>query len=431
MVALWAAALVSTTSLVVWLWLVFLRGRFWRIGPDIVLRCEASQPKPGGPWPPVSVVVPARNEADALPHTLPTLLRQDYPGPFHIFLVDDRSEDDTGRVAQEVAADLGAGERLTVLQGRPLPQGWAGKLWALHQGIQASAATGSPYLLLTDADIAHRPGVLRALVAKAQTEDADLVSLMAMLRVESAWERLLIPAFVYFFAKLYPFRWVKAPSKATAGAAGGCLLLRREALERAGGLQPIASALIDDCALARRIKSSGRPGGGRLWLGLTHDVHSLRPYHGLAGVWGMVARSAFAQLGFSPLVLAGTVLGMVLTYLVPPLAGLSGLLAAMAGAPQALAWWLACTGLAAWGLMAGSYLPMVRWYRLPGLLAPLLPVAGALYTAMTVDSALRWWRGLGGAWKGRTYGPVRAEQGPEKQRAGARDQEGHASRDPK
>ncbi len=430
MAAFWMAALVSTLSLMVWLWLVLLRGRFWHIGPDMVLYCQVPQPPPGSPWPAVSVVVPARNEADVLPHTLPTLLRQDYLGPFHVFLVDDRSEDNTGRVAQEVAARLGAGERLTVLQGRPLPQGWAGKLWALHQGVEASAATGSPYLLLTDADIAHRPGVLQALVAKAQAEDADLVSLMAMLRVESAWERLLIPAFVYFFAKLYPFRWVTSPRKATAGAAGGCLLLRREALERVGGLQPIASALIDDCALARLIKAGGRWGGGRLWLGLTRDVHSLRPYHGLAGVWSMVARTAFAQLGFSPLLLAGTVLGMVLTYLVPPLAGLSGLLAAMAGAPQALAWWLASTGLAAWALMAVSYLPMVRWYRLPVPLAPLLPVAGALYTAMTVDSALRWWRGLGGAWKGRTYGPGRAEQGPADQSAGARDQEGYAFRDP-
>lgn len=399
-IALWIAALVSGASLLAWAYLVAGRGRFWLTDQRLPL---APGDVEGLAWPAVSVIVPARNEAEVLPRTLPTLLRQDYPGPFHLFLVDDASEDATADMARWVARDVGASQRLTVVAGEPLPSGWTGKLWALEQGVRASAGGAAPFLLLTDADIAHPPGGLRALVLKAEAEDLDLVSLMAHLRAETLWERLLIPAFVYFFAKLYPFRWVSDPRRATAAAAGGCVLLRRAALERAGGLEPISSAIIDDCALARLIKERGRPGGGRLWLGLSREVRSLRAYGGLAGIWGMVARSAFAQLNYSPLLLLGTVVGMLLVYLVPPLAALAGLIALGLGLPTAPSGWLAAAGLAAWAAMAGSYLPMLRWYGLSPLLAPLLPLTAALYTLMTADSALRSWRGRGGAWKGRTY----------------------------
>lgn len=401
--ALWFAGAVSGLSLLAWAYLVAGRGRFW-------LTDQRLPPAPAeadlSPWPSVSVIVPARNEAEVLPRTLPTLLRQDYPGPFHVFLVDDQSKDGTAEAARWAAGQAGAQDRLTVVPGRPLPPGWTGKVWALEQGVRASARAGSDLLLFTDADIAHAPHVLRSLVLKAEGEGLDLVSAMAHLQTATAWERLLIPAFVYFFAKLYPFRWVNDRRRPMAGAAGGCLLLRRSALERAGGLAPISAAVIDDCALAALVKGRSRPEGGRLWLGLSREVRSLRPYEGLRGVWNMVARSAFAQLGYSPLLLAGTVAGMLLLYLVPPLAAVGGLIAIGLGLPAAPAALLAASGLAAWAAMAGSYLPMLRWYGLPSLLAPLLPVAGLLYTLMTVDSARRSWRGEGGAWKGRTYGPA-------------------------
>ena len=416
-----ASALVSSASLLAWAWLVGARGVFWRTDQRLSLRppekdrlpatevpgfdtsAEAQEPVPGEcfDWPAVSVVVPARNEADVLPRTLPTLLRQDYPGAFHVFLVDDHSEDGTAEVARQTAATTGAAERLTVISAQPLAQGWTGKLWALQQGVHASEITGSEFLLLTDADIAHSPDSLRALALKARTGRLDLVSLMARLRVETLWERLLIPAFVYFFAKLYPSRWASDPRKSTA-AAGGCILVSRDALEHAGGLEPIAGALIDDCAPAGRIKRHGGPAGGRIWLGLTQMVRSLRDYKSLAPIWNMVARTAFAQLNFSLLLLLGTVAGMLFVYLVPPLSALGGL-AALFLSQEAVAMWLAATGLAAWTLMAVSYTPMLRWHNTSRLFAPLLPVTATLYTLMTVESALRWWRGKGGAWKGRTY----------------------------
>ncbi len=410
-VVLWAGLVAGATSLVVWAYLAFGRGWFWRTAhrlPEV-----PPSPPEGFRWPPVAGIIPARNEAQALPHTLPTVLGQDYPGAFRVFLVDDRSEDGTAAVARQAASGVGASERLTVVAGGPLPSGWAGKVWALQQGYlalrQAQEAVHGPdmpeFLLLTDADIAHSPGSLRSLVLKAVLEGLDLVSLMARLRAKSFWERLLIPAFVYYFAKLYPFGWANDPRRRTAAAAGGCVLLRREALERAGGFQPIASAIIDDCALARLIKTAGRPQGGRTWLGLTHTVNSLRAYDSLAHIWDMVARTAFVQLRYSAALLLATVVGMVLVYLVPPVAALGGL--AMAGTGGgALAWGLAGAGMAAWALMAGTYLPMLRWYSLPAWLALLMPLTALLYTLMTVDSALRYWRGKGGAWKGRAYARV-------------------------
>ena len=420
-------ALVGSISLVAWLWLVVGRGWYWRTDQQLT-----PQTLPSGEqfdWPAVSVIVPARNEADVLPDSLPTLLQQDYAGQLRVFLVDDRSEDGTSSVAQHLASDADANERLTVVQGEPLTPGWTGKLWALHQGVNASEPTSSEFLLLTDADITHPPDSIRNLVLKAQNQRLDLVSLMARLRVEAMWERLLIPAFVYFFAKLYPFRWANARRRSTAAAAGGCILVRRDALNTSGGLESIASKLIDDCALAGRIKHHSKsPRGGRTWLGLTQDVRSLRTYDGLDPVWDMVARTAYAQLNYSPFILMGTVLGMLLLYLVPPLSAVGGLIALASTQESAMSIWLIAVGLAAWMLMAGSYLPMLRWHDTSPLYAPLLPFVGVLYTLMTIASAIRSWRGKGGAWKGRTYKAPNAPSKRSKATAQVGKEPDHASK---
>lgn len=378
----------TAVATLVWAGLAWGRGGFWRTSERL------PGPAPLGDWPPVAIIVPARNEAALLPITLPSLLSQDYPGPFRVFLVDDNSSDDTAEVAREAARRAGLAERLTVVPSRPPPPGWRGKVWAMAQGMAAARESGAPaYLLFTDADIRHPPDSLRRLVSLAEARGLDTASAMVMLRAEGTWERLLVPPFVYFFAKLYPFAWVNDPRRRTAAAAGGCLLVRREALEQMGGLEVIAGAVIDDCALARAVKERGRPGGGCLWLGLADDIHSLRLYHGLSGVWEMVARSAYAQLGYSPALLALTVAGMLLTYLAPPLAALLGLTKRRR--------WPLLGGLLGWGVMSFTYLPMLRWYRLPAWWAPTLPLAALLYTLMTVDSARRHWQGRGTNWRGR------------------------------
>ena len=404
-----ASALVSSASLLGWLWLVLARGLFWRTDQ----RLPPGTPERGRilDWPGVSVVIPARDEAGILPSTLPSLLGQDYPGAFHVFLVDDQSQDGTSETARQIADDVGAGDRLTTVHGQPLPSGWTGKVWALQQGVRASERTESEFLLLTDADIAHAPDNLRKLVAHARSRRLDLASVMARLRVQTVWDRLLIPAFVYFFAKLYPFRWASDPGRSTAAAAGGCLLVRRAALGRSGGLKRISNALIDDCALAGLIKKGkGEEGAGRTWLGLSQGVRSQRAYGSLKPTWDMVARSAFAQLSFSPFLLTLTVLGMLFLYVVPPLAALGGLVAVVVR-PGGASVSLFGTGLAAWALIGGSYVPMLRWHGTSPLFAPLLPLAAGLYTLMTVDSAVRWWRGRGGGWKGRTYDPAGPQSG--------------------
>jgi hopene-associated glycosyltransferase HpnB len=284
-IALLIAGLISAGSLLTWAWLVLGRGWFW--WTDQKLELHPGVATKDLDWPSVSVVVPARNEAHILSETLPTLLKQSYPGLFHIFIVDDHSEDGTGEVSRKLAQESAATDRLTVVAAEALPPGWTGKLWALQQGFKASQRLNANFLLLTDADVAHSPHSLTALVSNAQTEGLDLVSVMVQLRVANLWERLLIPAFVFFFGKFYPFHWVSNPGKRTAAAAGGCVLLRREALEHAGGFRRIASAIIDDCALAKLIKGEGRPEGGKLWLGLSQDIRSLRSYNGLgeSGLW--------------------------------------------------------------------------------------------------------------------------------------------------
>ncbi|MER5812737.1 glycosyltransferase [Streptomyces sp. NPDC002033] len=391
-------------SLAAWLWLTLAQGMFWRTDVRLPPRTAPAR------WPSVAIVVPARDEAGVLPLSLPSLLAQDYPGEARIVLVDDGSTDGTADLAACLAAEQ-PGLPLTVVSPRDPPPGWTGKLWALRHGIAHAraglfparvdgsagpgeeAGAGAPeFLLLTDADIAHEPDSLRELVAAATSAGLDLVSQMARLRVVSPWERLVVPAFVYFFAQLYPFRRINRPAARTAAAAGGCVLLRTGAAVRAGIPDSIRQAVIDDVSLARAVQRSG----GRIWLGLAERVDSVRPYPALGDLWRMVSRSAYAQLRHRPMLLAGTVAGLVLVYLVPP----GALLAGLAAGRPAVAW----AGGLAWLLMAGTYLPMLRYYRQPAVLAALLPLTALLYLLMTVDSAVRHYRGRGAAWKGRTYG---------------------------
>ena len=386
MLALWG---IVAASLAAWIGLLAGRGSFWRVSPR--LEPSASSAKARS----IVAVIPARNEAEILPRTLPSVLTQDYSESFRVALVDDRSEDGTAQVARATAESAAAGDRLQVVSGQPLPDGWSGKVWAMSQGV--AVAGDAEFIWFTDADIAHEPWVLRALAERAEEAGLDLVSTMATLRVDSAWDRLLVPAFVYFFAKLYPFRFVGSPTRRTAGAAGGCILVRRSTLERIGGLASIRSALIDDCALGRRIKRAG----GRLWLGFSRGVRSVRGYGSLSSVWNMVARSAYTQLGHSPLKLLGTIIGMLFLYALPPIACLGGAVALAFGETTAIP--LVAIGGATWGLMAASFIPILRHHGVGVWRARWLPVAGVLYTAMTVSSAWRHARGRGGIWKGRTY----------------------------
>lgn len=390
-IGLWLAFL----SLTIWVILLGFWGQFWRCDQQLT-RQETDLPM----FPAICAVVPARNEADLLPVTLRSLLNQDYPGHLSVVLVDDSSTDGTANVARDVAQELDKTEQLRVLSGQPLPSGWTGKLWALHQGIQyAQTLTPPPdYVLLTDADIEHDALNLRCLVAKAQQEDLDLVSLMVRLRCESFWEKLLIPAFVFFFQKLNPFPWVNDPTKPTAAAAGGCILMTREALTRIGGIEVVRDALIDDCALAQAVKSRRftlSPSSPKIWLGLTDSTHSLRPYPSLSTIWDMIARTAFTQLNYSLGLLIVTVIGMILVYIVPPVCAIFGLLTGN--------WLVAIAALSTWLVMAYAYLPTIRFYGCSPALALCLPGIAFLYTLMTVDSAVRHWQKRGGTWKGRVY----------------------------
>ncbi|MFE2815005.1 glycosyltransferase [Streptomyces nigra] len=379
-----AYAWTAAGSLAAWLWLLLFQGFFWRTDVRLPRRTEP------GEWPSVCVVVPARDEAAVLPASLPSLLAQDYPGRAEVFLVDDGSSDGTGELARRLARERG-GLALTVDSPGEPPAGWTGKLWAVRHGIGLARARDPEYLLLTDADIAHAPDSLRELVAAARTGGFDAVSQMARLRVDSLWERLVVPAFVYFFAQLYPFRRIGRTGTRTAAAAGGCVLLRTEAAVRARIPDAIRGAVIDDVALARAVKR----GGGRVWLGLADRVDSVRPYPRLADLWRMVSRSAYAQLRHQPALLLGTIAGLALVYLVPPVAVAFG--AASGDGVTAV------LGGLAWLVMTGTYVPMLRYYRQPLWPAPLLPVTAFLYLLMTADSAVQHYRGRGAAWKGRTY----------------------------
>ncbi len=376
-----ATLVLSALVLAVWIYLLLGRGFFWRLG-------EEPAPEPPRRWPRVAAIVPARDESETVGRAVASLLAQDYPGEFSVVLVDDHSQDGTAGIAREAAAASGKSEKLRVVSARALPPGWSGKLWALSEGVLAAAEaakTGNPpeLYLFTDADIGHHRQNLSELVARLEEGGLDLASLMVELHCRSQAEKFMIPAFVWFFAMLRPFSWVNDPDRRTAAAAGGCILVRRSAYERIGGYAAIHGELIDDCALAREVKR-----GGRIWLGLTRKTVSLRSYPRLRQVWDMVARTAYEYLDFSPWKLLGTMLGMSLAFLAPPVLALAG------GASA----WLA---LAAWAMMALAYAPMLSFYRAGLWRAPLLPAVALLFLGATLDSARRHIRGQGGLWKGR------------------------------
>ena len=381
---LWA----TVFSLVGWLYLTFGNGRFWHA--DQRLDGERLDSLTAKHWPTVVAIVPARNEADVIERTLSSLLDQDYPGEFHVVLVDDQSDDHTGDLARQLADQHVAGTRLTVQIAEDRPRDWLGKMWAVHTGVQFAEKhwPEATYQYLTDADIEHSPGNLRELVSKARSKGLDLVSLMVRLHCKSTWEKLLIPAFVYFFQQLYPFPLINDPHSPVGGAAGGCMLVRARTLKQLGGIEAIRGEVIDDCALGLVIK-----GKGKIWVGLTDSERSIRPYNGLTDIWQMITRTAYTQLKYSPLILMSTVIGLALVYLLPPLITLTwpihqndsgGILAAFA-----------------WGLMVYTFQPTLRLYALPPTFGFVLPVAALFYLVMTIDSARRHWLRIGGQWKGR------------------------------
>ncbi len=367
----------------IWLYLLLGRGMFWRARE----RDDAERIPEPAHWPSVTAIVPARNEADVIERSVGSLLAQDYPGVFRIVVVDDQSEDGTG----EVARSLNTGGKLAVVAGGARPGGWTGKLWAMSQGAAHAAGNDAPdYLWFTDADIAYTPDNLRRLVERAEARHLVLTSLMAKLSCITAAEHFFIPAFVYYFEMLYPFAWVNHANDTTAAAAGGCMLVRRNALEAAGGLAAIKSAIIDDCALGRLMKTQGP-----IWLGLTDRAMSIRPYADMGSIRRMVSRSAYAQLNYSPLLLAGTLAGLALMFLAPPSLAVFG-----AGV-------LRMAGLLAWAIMAVSFIPMLRFYGRSRFWGLALPLIGVLYAAFTLDSAVQYWRGRGGMWKGRAQAMAR------------------------
>jgi len=385
---------VGCLSLAIWLYLAIARGNFWRLQKfdNDVAKHESLIA-----WPSVVAIIPARNEAATIAQALASLLKQNYSGEFSIVLVDDHSEDATVQMARQAARELNAESLTTICAAAPLPAGWTGKLWALNEGVRRGAALLRPssattevyeptYYWFTDADIVHAPDTLPRLVARANRDHLDLASLMVLLQAKTLPERALIPAFLFFFLKLYPPRWIANPNARTAGAAGGCILLRRDALERIGGFAAIRYEVIDDCALARAVKRSG----GRLWMGLTRASISLRAYTTFREIRDLIARTAFTQLHYSPLLLLGTVLAMFLTYLAP-----IALLLAHDPAPRIL-------GASAWLLMSLLYLTTVRFYRLSPAWAATLPLSAAFYSYATVLSAARYYLGRGAQWKGRS-----------------------------
>lgn len=380
----------AAAALAAWIGLLCLRGGFWRVEPRID-GASGAAPVPEN-WPGVAAIVPARDEAETVGAAVRSLAEQDYPGRFSIVVVDDDSSDGTAGVARDARGDAD----VAVIPSGPLAEGWKGKTWALSRGHAHVAAErpGIRYLWLSDADVVHPPDMLRALVCETEARSLDLLSLMVRLSAESFWERLLMPPFVFFFRKLYPFAWVNDPGRRIAAAAGGCVLLRRSALDRIGGIGAIRDALIDDIALARAVKP-----GGPIRLALTGGSRSIRRYRSLGGIWTMVARSAFELLRNSALALVGTVVAMTIIYLVPPVLVLSSPFHGdLAGA---------VLGAAAWIAMALAAYPTGRLYGLSPWAGLALPVAAAFYVAMTIDSVHRHWTGCGRAWKSRVYAAER------------------------
>ncbi len=366
--------------LLIWAYLLLAHGRFWQ-----VCRHIASPREPAKVCDRIAVVIPARNEAEVVGRSIGSLLNQTCSEFLHVFLVDDASTDSTAQIARETAASKGKAEALIVIDGQPLPEGWSGKVWAMQQGVERARALNPRFLLLTDADIIHEPDSISTLVGIAEAGHYDLASYMVKLHCETLAERFLMPAFVFFFFKLYPPSWIVNPQRRTAGAAGGCILLRPEALDGIGGLTAIRNEIIDDCALARQVKRSG----GRLWLGLSNSAKSIRPYRSLGEIGRMISRTAFNQLHHSWVLLFLSLLGLTMTYLLPVLLLFSH------------DWLARGLGAAAWLAMAVSYLSMIRFYKLNLLWSMALPLIALYYMAATLNSALQFWAGRGGEWKGR------------------------------
>ena len=363
-------------SLVVWAVLFFSRGDFWRSGPVL-------PPATPTRWLRVTAVIPARDEAEHIEATLRSLLAQEFGGVLQVVLVDDNSTDGTGALAEGIGA---TDARLRVVPGRPLEPGWSGKMWAVSQGLEQPEARAADYVLLTDADIVHAPGHLAALLAHAEQSGHGLVSEMVRLRCETFEERATLPAFVFFFAMLYPFAWVNDPKRRTAAAAGGTMLVSGEALRRVDGVSRIRTALIDDVALAQQVKREGFT----IWLGHGELVKSDRRYEHLREVWDMIARTAYVQLRYSPWLLLGTVLGMLLLYVVPVWGSVS----------WGEARWIS---LSLWVSMALAFQPTLRRYRLSPVWGVALPGIAVFYLLATIGSAVWFYRGTGGRWKDRTY----------------------------
>ncbi len=375
----------ALVSILAWVVLILLRGGFWLADQRL-----DGQPPHLDAWPEVAVLIPARNESQTIRTAIASLMAQDYDGEYSLTVIDDNSDDATAAIAG--AAAEGWDHSFSVVSGVPPLEGWTGKLWALAQGLEAaeSNAPDAEYVLFTDADIEHHPKNLKRLVAKAEEGRLDLVSLMVLLRCRNIWEHLLIPAFVFFFQKLYPFPWVNNPARNEAAAAGGCMLVRRSAIKRIGGLEPIKGRIIDDVALAREIKRDGS-----IWLGLTETTRSLREYDTLADIWKMVTRTAAEQLNRSPAMLVFSVMGMTLIYLAPPVAAVSGW---VGGDMPAM-----FLGAAGWLVMGFAYRPTLKLYGRPAALAAFLPLAALLYILMTVHSFVLESQGRPAAWKGRHY----------------------------
>jgi hopene-associated glycosyltransferase HpnB len=366
---------IAAASCLIWLYLIGARGKFWRVAPAALPSLEAASASR------IAVIVPARNEADVIAQPVLSLLQQDYSGPLHVFVVDDHSSDGTAEVVRRAAAAKPGA--LTIVSAAPLPPGWTGKMWALSQGVQHASNFAPDYFLFTDADIVHASNSVSTSVALAQAGNRDLVSFMVKLRCESLAERALIPAFVFFFFLLYPPEWVNHRKSNAAAAAGGDILVRADALARIGGISRIRNQLIDDCALAREIKR-----GGSIWLGLTEHARSIRPYGTFAVIGRMISRNAFYQLRHSAWLLIGTIIGLAVTYVAPPVLLFFGS-------------WTLLLGASAWLLMTCCFIPIVRFYSLSLLWALALPLVAIFYAGATVHSAIRYWLGRGGEWKDR------------------------------
>jgi hopene-associated glycosyltransferase HpnB len=382
--------LIAAIPLAIWLYLFFARANFWNLQEDIRV------PRPLAHWPRVVAIVPARNEAELISRSVASLTKQDYPGEFFVIVVDDHSDDSTGALALKTGEESAAAGRVSIHSAGELPPGWAGKVWAMNEGVRAAEGQEPGFFWFTDADIEHAPDALRRLVVRAEKDSLDLASLMVLLQAKSFPERLLIPPFLYFFLMLYPPSWIADSNARTAGAAGGCILLRRTALERIGGMAAIRNEVIDDCSLARALKKSG----GKIWMGLTRASVSLRGYGSFAEIRDLIARTAFTQLRYSFFLLIATLLVLFVAYILPWISFCAG---------DDPAWFLAGTALC---LMAVSFGVTVRFYNLSFFWALMLPISAAFYAYATCVSALRYWLGRGAQWKGRSQAPRKSKISP-------------------